>query len=254
MQPGGNRTTPLCFTGFALLYSAQRRTALYAAEHLTRASIDAARAIPRSGRFHPEAALPAEDRAELADYAYSLLDRGHLAPEGDMPSAGASHESFSLANIVPQAPSINRGVWEGIERRVRAEAWLRGSLYVVTGPAFMGADVGSVGQVSIPTHLWKAIYDPARKQAGAYIVENVDGARVRQISLVDLARMTGVEVWPGLWARTMRLPGPMRRRSSRGPEPGPRLEHARLAEIRFGPGAVGGTQTRARGMVADQHR
>ena len=113
-------TRALCFRAFALLHSATTRTALYSAEHLTRDGLAAARGLPRDSEFHPEPALPEGERAELQDYARSGFDRGHLAPSGDMPDDDAQQESFSLANMVPQAPKLNRGIWQGIESAVRS--------------------------------------------------------------------------------------------------------------------------------------
>jgi DNA/RNA endonuclease G (NUC1) len=72
----------------------------------------------RKNAFHAEPMLPKEERAELADYEHTGFDRGHMAPSGDMPSLEAQQESFSLANIAPQTPELNRGIWEGIEAAV----------------------------------------------------------------------------------------------------------------------------------------
>ncbi len=201
-------TQALCFRAFAVLHSGVTRTGLYAAERLTAESVAQARAVPRRNAFHAERRLPREQRAELADYDHSGFDRGHLAPSGDMPDEEADRESFSLANMTPQAPSVNRGVWAGIEAAVLAEAARRGTLHVVTGAAFAATELASVGNVLVPTHLWKAIYDPMRLQGGAYLVENVEGARWRQISLVELARLGGIEPFPGRVVRAMRLPRP----------------------------------------------
>ena len=45
-----------------------------------------------------------------------------MTPSGDMPDEAAQQERFSLANIVPQTPELNRGIWERIERRVQASS------------------------------------------------------------------------------------------------------------------------------------
>lgn len=203
-----NQARLLCYDAFAVIHSGLTRTGLAAAERLTTESIAAARAIHRRGTFYPELRLPAGERAELADYDRSGFDRGHLAPSGDMPDAEADRQSFSLANMAPQVPSLNRGLWARIEAQVQREASARGVLYVVTGPAFVGSELASVGHVLVPTHLWKAIYDPARRQAAAYLVPNTEDAEWRQVSLNQLASMTGVTPFPGLTARTMTLKGP----------------------------------------------
>jgi DNA/RNA endonuclease G (NUC1) len=52
------RAVPLCYDAFALLHSGVSRTPLYAAEHLTRASVAAARRVDRVDAFHDEDALP----------------------------------------------------------------------------------------------------------------------------------------------------------------------------------------------------
>ncbi len=207
LAPG---THALCFQAFAVLHSALTRTPLYSAEHLTADRIEAARATPRSGDFHPDPDLPPGERAELSDYARSGFDRGHLAPSGDMPDPEAQQESFTLANMVPQAPKLNRGVWEGIESAVRTLAQRRGELYVVTGPIFKGGELATVGHVVVPTYVFKAVLDPQSRSAAAYVAENTDAAAWTAISIAQLTRLTGINVFPALppggRAATLRLP------------------------------------------------
>ena len=207
------RTRLLCFEAFAVLHSGASRTPLYAAEHLTRASIVAARAVARDDAFHEEDRLPPGDRSQLEDYVHSGFDRGHLAPAGDMPSPQAQAESFSLANVVPQNRAFNRGLWSGIEESVRRLAGERGALYVVTGAAFNGGSVDAIkSRVLVPTQLYKALYDPARGEAGAYLAPNRGGGAWRAVSLDELRGATGIDVFPGLSAdlkaRAMDLPEP----------------------------------------------
>ena len=209
LAPG---TRALCYQAFAVLHSALTRTALYSAEHLTADRIEAARATPRTGDFHPDPALPPNERAELADYARSGFDRGHLAPSGDMPDPDAQQESFTLANMVPQAPKLNRGVWEGIESAVRTLAQRRGELYVVTGPIFKGGELATVGRVVVPTYVFKAVLDPRSRSAAAYVAENTEEAAWTAISIAQLTRLIGINVFPALppggRTATLRLPEP----------------------------------------------
>ena len=100
----------LCYDAFAILHSGESKTAVYVAERLNQQSIADADE-KRSNRFFADSRLRASERAELHDYQGSGFDRGHLAPAADMPTAQAMAQSFSLANMVPQAPEHNRGVW-----------------------------------------------------------------------------------------------------------------------------------------------
>src|SRR5664279_3019043 len=73
---------------------------------------------------------------------------------------------------IPQEPENNRGVWEGVESAVRKLAKDRGYLYVVSGPIYQGDNILRIGgAVMVPTQLYKAVYDPARQEAGAYLVD-----------------------------------------------------------------------------------
>lgn len=165
----GQRTTLLCNDAYAVLASGVTRGALWSAEHPTTASLDAARETPREGQFHVEDRLPPSDQARLEDYRRSGFDRGHMTPSGDMPDAQSQQQTFSLANMVPQAAELNRGVWAGIEMAVRHLAQRRGELFIVTGPAFQGQALKTIGSngVLVPSATWKAVYDPRSGGAGA---------------------------------------------------------------------------------------
>lgn len=217
----GRDIVALCYEGFAVLHSGISRTPLYAAERLTRARVAAARSVDRADAFREEDRLPVRDRSALRDYVRSGYDRGHMAPAGDMPTEAAQAESFSLANIVPQNRSANRSLWAAIEESVRRLATRRGDLYVVTGPVFEGETIASLnGRVLIPTHLYKAVLDPARGEAGAYLAPNTGSGDWRLVSMAELRRHAGLDVFPALSerakARVMALPEP--RAFSRDPD------------------------------------
>lgn len=192
-------TRLLCFRAFALLHSGVTRTPLYVSEHLTRASVEAARALDtRDNRFHPEGRLPQAERGELADYRGSGFDRGHMAPSGNMGERQDDYESFSLANIVPQDGPLNRNGWAELEGYVRDLTAKLGETYVVTGPAFTGGNLKRLnGRVLVPSHVWKAIYVPGQG-AGAWIVSNDQNATWRVVSIATLITRIGIDPFPTL--------------------------------------------------------
>jgi endonuclease G, mitochondrial len=198
-NPAPSQTTELCYAAFAVEYSGRTRTPLWSGEHLTAASVAGARALPRHDGFHAEHKLARNQRAELADYVGSGYDRGHMAPSGDMPTREAQEQSFTLANIVPQAAALNRGAWEDVEAATRDLAAQSGELYVVTGAVFTRAAGALINnRVRVPDQIFKAVYDPRSRQAGAYIAANVRGARVRVIAIAQLQRLIGADVFPTL--------------------------------------------------------
>ena len=187
-------TRQLCYSEFGVMHSGVTRTALWSAEHLAPSQLEAAEGLDRDNKFHPEPRLPRGQRAELSDYARSGFDRGHMAPNGDMPDRDSQYDSFSLANMVPQDGENNRHLWAAIEGAVRKLAKRDGELYVVTGPAFLGSDLKRVGKVLVPTHLYKLVWDPRRKAGAAWFVENTADAKANVVPIPELERIVGAEL------------------------------------------------------------
>src|SRR5215218_8060797 len=175
----------------------------------------AALGLERENVFHAEERLPPEERAHLADYARSGLDRGHMAPSGDMPTPEAQAESFSLANMAPQDPGSNRCLWEGIESAVRDLAVREGEVWVLTGPLFQGETLRRLnGRVLVPTGLYKAVYLPSRRETAAYVAPNAPGMDWRAVSVAELRALAGIDAFPA-------APTEARTRALRLPEPRP---------------------------------
>ncbi len=203
-------TTELCYGVFGVMHSGITRTPLWSAEHLTADNIKAAKDLSRENTFHTETRLPPFARAELSDYARSGYDRGHMAPNGDMPDRRTQHESFTLANMVPQDSDNNRHVWAGIEGAVRKLAQKEGDLYVITGPAFIGGNLQRVGNVLVPTHLYKLVYSPRQRAGAAFFIENRADAEYVTLSIAELENKVGIDLLPSLSAAdknaVLRLP------------------------------------------------
>ena len=120
-------------------------------------------AVNRSNSFRPDPLLK-EGSAQLVDYKGSGFDRGHLAPAGDMKiSFEAMSESFYLTNMTPQHPSLNRGIWLGLEDKVRIWACKDSILYVVAGPIIVKSD-STIGpnRLKVPSFFYKIIFHNSR--------------------------------------------------------------------------------------------
>jgi endonuclease G len=198
-------TQELCYKVFGIMHSGVTRTPLWSAEHLTARNIAAAGRLSRENSFHPEARLPRRHRAELADYSRSGFDRGHMAPNGDMPDRESQQQSFSLANMVPQDAANNRNLWSSIEQAVRRMAKKEGGLYVLTGPAFIGSRLQKVGNVLVPTHLYKVAYSPRQRAGAAWFVANHGNAKPEVLSVAQLERRIGINLLPSLPAARKEL-------------------------------------------------
>ena len=202
---GPGQIRDLCMSDFAIRHSGESKTAVFVVEKLNRKRLLDARDEKRTDQFYEEGRLPSRERARLADYSGSGYDRGHLAPAADMPTPEAMAQSFSLANMVPQAPENNRGIWAGnVEKPTRQYAMrAKGDVFVFTGPVFSARpETIGAGRVWVPSHLYKLVYDAAENKAWAFWVENTNEARmIRPISYEDLVQRVGIEFMPGISPR-----------------------------------------------------
>lgn len=196
----------LCYTAFATGYSYSSKTAFYSAEHLTKKNVAAAKTLERIDSFHEDANLPETARAELTDYKGSGFDRGHLAPNADMPNKDAQHESFSLANMVPQLHANNAGIWSDIETTTRVMATKYGDVYVVTGGLYNASTQKLKNRIPVPNAMFKAIYTPKTGEAGVYVSDNNADGHYKVISVDQLKKISGLDVFPGIPAKAKAIP------------------------------------------------
>lgn len=195
--PAGQKLRELCFDSFAVLHSGQTKTPVFVAQRLNRHMLIQAQGIGRTDRFYPEARLPAVERAELDDYRGSGYSRGHMAPAGDMHTAEAMAQSFSLANMVPQDQRQNAGSWSKIEADTRKYVMrAEGDVYVFTGPVYTAAsETVGAGRVAVPTYLFKMVYDATTKRSWVHWQENSWEAKAGPpISYGEFVRRTGLQL------------------------------------------------------------
>ena len=191
-------TYPLCFNGFNVMYSGVSKTPLWSAEYLSPQRLS--QKIKREDSFHEELQIGLQHRALLSDYKGSGYDRGHMSPNADMPNKKSQADSFSLANMVPQAPKNNQQVWRELEEATRAIVTKqKQDVYVVTGPVFSGKKLKTIGSgVIVPSAVFKAIYLPKQGIIGAYYAPNDNSLQVQVISVCELEEKTGINLFPQL--------------------------------------------------------
>lgn len=92
------------------------------------------------------------------DYTNSGFDRGHLSPAADFKfSKIGMYESFSMANIAPQYPKLNRGNWKRLEKYVRSLTKYVDTLYVISGTIVKSKETKIKNKIIVPTHFYKAV-------------------------------------------------------------------------------------------------
>jgi endonuclease G len=97
--------------------------------------------------------------------------------------------------MMPQARQNNQGIWaKRVEEPTRMYIKrAQGDIYVFTGSTGHAGSIGK-SKVTIPSHLYKLVYDPNKKLAWAYWVENTDAAQMHPpISYAELIQKTGID-------------------------------------------------------------
>lgn len=150
------------FGNFVICYRESYEQAEWAAYCLENSELE--KNASRGNDFRPDPEITTGS-ASLADYKKSGYDRGHLAPAADFAfSEEAMSESFYLSNMSPQAPGLNREIWQYLEGQVRVWAKKYGRVYVVTGPVLEKPadqyDYIGANKVSVPEYYYKVILAP----------------------------------------------------------------------------------------------
>eukprot|EP01031_Cornospumella_fuschlensis_P025389 gene25389-30657_t len=117
-----NVTQPQGSSGFYIVYDHQTRTPLYTVEKLTKESVagENGEKVAKRPPFFAEQTVDELFRVHPKDYTDSKYDRGHLTPAADFQHhPDAYYATFSMANIAPQAPVLNKNFWAKFENWIR---------------------------------------------------------------------------------------------------------------------------------------
>lgn len=177
----------ICFTQFSVLYSDSLKDPVISAEHLTAAEVTAAGQMKRKDSFHAEPLVPKQFESTPKDYLHSGYDMGHMTPNGDAGNAQIQGETFSLSNMTPQLPDLNRKAWRLMEEAVRKQVLAEGDAWIETG---MVPGTKTIGNgVNVPSVIWKAV--KAKSGEAVYVGDNTTGT-VTKLTTAQFTSKYGV--------------------------------------------------------------
>ncbi len=147
---------------YTLSYNNKRGIANWVSWHISSAWKGDAR---RCNCFAPDNDLPTGYfKALTSQYIGKGFDRGHFCPSDDRDgNAEDNSATFRMTNIAPQAPNLNRDVWEKLESYCRQLSSEGNELYIIAGAYGLGG-TGEKGaretlttNITVPARFWKVI-------------------------------------------------------------------------------------------------
>jgi len=144
------------------------------------------KSIEKRPQFYKEPALRGSYAAVYKDYTRSGYDRGHMAPDASFDySPTALNQTYSMANIVAQAPTVNRRLWvkaEKYERQMAIKLGVADVLNVVVYPQ-VPKRIGS--GVAVPSGFWKRVSSAEAGFERCFYYENDLNANAKGDRLKD---------------------------------------------------------------------
>jgi endonuclease G len=166
----------ICRTGYATLNDTTAKIPVWTSYVLT--PEHALGCVPRSNAFAPDQSLSKGQRAELADYAKSGFDIGHIVPNADTSYSDLTEkESFLLSNMAPQIANLNRGSWKAAESSVRGWVTQRKHPYVIYIGSLYGPNDKTIGlnKVVVPHAFYKITIDAVTNEVAGFLFPHAGG-------------------------------------------------------------------------------
>ena len=186
--------------GYVAGYDSARKIPAWVFYRLIPKYCNGSKLLKRRPRFYPDPQVlkAGLSTAQNRCYVRSGYDRGHCFPAADSKGRGieCEYQSYSLANVIPQKPNLNRKIWLRLEEQVRKWANEYGEIWIITG----GIDTdpsNEIGNgVSVPESCYKII---VRTNSALSIIafsmpQNAKGKPEQYlVSIDDIEALTGLD-------------------------------------------------------------
>ena len=135
--------------------------------------------------------------SEGGDAASELLDTGMAEQEGSIDPIGEA-----VVSHAEQSPGFKRGIWQRLFSRERGWARKRGKLLVLSGPVFAVNVAKRAVGLSAPTHYFKILFDPNRRETLSFLIPNkalnAGSLGTFRSSIDRIESVTGIDFLAGL--------------------------------------------------------
>jgi endonuclease G len=150
-------------------------------------------------------------QVKAKEYNKGKYDRGHMAPNHAIAlhyGENAQQETFLMSNVIPQRPSLNRGLWKEIEHAISDDYAERlEEVWVFVGPIYdpkiPDKFLKRTG-IEIPDRFYAVVLDElkGRPRAMAFVVPqdasiNVDPSQFL-VSVDEVEKQSGFDFFSGL--------------------------------------------------------
>lgn len=158
---------PLCRTGYLSAYDAAAKIPNWVAYTLTPGN--ALGCQPRGNDFVADNSV--KNGARPDDYTGTGYDRGHMSPDSDQAwSENTQRESYLMTNMVPQAGSLNRGIWKLLETSIRGWVVQGNAPYTIyVGAVYTPADKTIGRGVVVPSTYYKIVVNQKTGQTAGWV-------------------------------------------------------------------------------------
>ncbi len=135
--------------------------------------------------------------SEGGDAASELRNTEIAEQEGSVDPSGEA-----VVGHAEQSPGFKRGIWQRLFSRERSWARKRGRLLVLSGPVFAVNVAKRAVGLSAPTHYFKILFDPNRRETLSFLIPNkalnAGSLGTFRSSIDRIESVTGIDFLAGL--------------------------------------------------------